>query len=358
MIATSLLLILLVGCSKSFEQAVLSNQIKSTRLPIDFRVTFFGSSTFIIEDDNTQILIDGFFTRQKHRFFGRIQPSEMRILDAITKHKLCPLKVRKRESVSVEHCRSHPKKGLSIIIPVHGHYDHALDSSYIAAWAGTRLVADESVQSTFGATQEIKWMKKLDWDSVEFVNPFENKDAETTEITAGEFKIKLIRSQHSDNPLSSLAHPVTDKSLKFPAHLWQLGEGTALSVLVSKNGRSILIIPSAAFFSYPPEQNAYEADVMFLGIGGLGWKSTAFIEEYWKYMINASNASRVIPIHWDDDQSILQPGQQNLRPANFQRPSAALTQLEKLAKTYNKQLIFAPAERQFDPFLHLDEARQ
>jgi hypothetical protein len=43
----------------------------------------------------------------------------------------------------------------------------------------------------------------------------------------------------------------------------------------------------------------YDADVVFLGVGGLGSQTDAYRETLWKETIERTHPSRVILIHWD-----------------------------------------------------------
>jgi L-ascorbate metabolism protein UlaG (beta-lactamase superfamily) len=43
----------------------------------------------------------------------------------------------------------------------------------------------------------------------------------------------------------------------------------------------------------------YDADVVFLGIGGLGGQTDEYREAYWHETVTMTGASRIIPIHWD-----------------------------------------------------------
>ena len=42
------------------------------------------------------------------------------------------------------------------------------------------------------------------------------------------------------------------------------------------------------------------ADVVFLGVAGLGAQDQMYRDAYWREVVQAVEARRVIPIHWDD----------------------------------------------------------
>ena len=348
------LLLLLTGCSSRFEDLTARNQLEPGRFASNIAVTFFGSSTLLVDDGETQILIDGFVTRYKHRYLRKIAPSEQQILDVLAKHEICPNPDNPEIASRPDYCSGQPRRGLSIVIPMHAHYDHALDSSYIAAWAGARLVADDSICATFNATRKQQWSEPLDWDAVEIVELFKTSQQNTQHIKAGDFEITLLRSHHLKNPLSSAARETTSRNLKLPAHLWEFGEGTNLSVRIEYKNSSMLIVPSSGLLAEEPESGSLESDVVFMGIGGLGWKPVEHRKRYWRSLLNATGARRVIPIHWDTDQVELKPGDANFALASPRRFDATLDVYEKLAEPENVEIIFAPPQKRFDPFFGLD----
>jgi len=345
------LLVVLAGCSGRFADLAAHNQIQSGRFASKVAVTFFGSSTLLIDDGETQVFIDGFVTRSKHRYLRKIAPSEQQILDVLTKHEICPNPQNRKIASRPAYCSGQPGRGLSIVIPVHAHYDHALDSSYIAAWTGARLVADPSIEATVKATQQHPWEASLDWGAVKFVPPFSGDDANVSiPIPAGKFRITLLRSRHLENPLSSLASKVTSDKLELPAHLWEFGEGTNLSVRIEHQGRSMLIVPSSGPFVQEPAPGSLKSDVVFMGVGGLGWKPVGKRKAYWHSLLQATDAKRVIPIHWDSDQVEFDSSDPNFPLASPRRFDATLDVFEELAGPKNIEIIFAPPLKRFDPF--------
>lgn len=346
-------LLLLTGCSSRFEARTHQNQIASGQFSGNVAVTFFGSSTLLIEDDETQILIDGFVTRYKHRYVRKIEPSEEQILHVLNKHQICPNPENQKVKSRSGDCAIRPMRGLSVVIPVHAHYDHALDSSYFAAWAGARLVADQSIKATFDASRKLEWEALPRWDAVQFIELFEADDQNTQSIEAGKFKITLLRSRHLENPLSNAATETTSDSLQMPAHLWEFGEGTNLSVRLEHSGSSMLIVPSGGTLMEEPKPGSLKSEVIFMGVGGLGWKSVDYREHYWRSLLKATDAERVIPIHWDSDQAELKQGDLNFALASPRRFDATLHVFERLAKMNNAEIVFAPPLERFDPFLGL-----
>ena len=60
----------------------------------------------------------------------------------------------------------------------------------------------------------------------------------------------------------------------------------------------MLVQGSAGFL--PGGYRSERADVVFLGVGGLGRKEPAYRERYLREVVDAVGARRVVPIHWDD----------------------------------------------------------
>jgi L-ascorbate metabolism protein UlaG (beta-lactamase superfamily) len=59
-----------------------------------------------------------------------------------------------------------------------------------------------------------------------------------------------------------------------------------------------LVTGSAGFV--PGALKGVKAEVVLLGIGSLGQRSDGYRQDYWREVVQASGARRVIPIHWDD----------------------------------------------------------
>jgi L-ascorbate metabolism protein UlaG (beta-lactamase superfamily) len=89
------------------------------------RVTFLGVSSLLLDDGQTAVLTDGFFTRPPGRvvFFGRIAPDP-------------DLVARSLERAGISK--------LAAVIALHSHYDQVLDSPEVARRTGAILVGSAS----------------------------------------------------------------------------------------------------------------------------------------------------------------------------------------------------------------------
>lgn len=244
---------------KTFEHLQLNNTITSDS---KLKVTFFGTSTLLFDDGETAWMTDAFFSRPGvfDVAFGKITPNEVLVSEAL-----------KQSGV----------KSLAAIIPIHSHYDHALDSALVAQKTGAKLMGSSS-------TANIGRGFPLPEDQIQIVNP---GDA----IQLGKFKITFIASYHSPGAFyeGNIEQPLSPQQ---PASHYQMGD--CYSLLVEHVGHSYLIHGSAGFI--PDALKNFKAEVVFLGIGVLGKQSIEFKENYWNEVVRAVGAKRIILIHWDN----------------------------------------------------------
>ncbi|MGY4830079.1 MBL fold metallo-hydrolase [Sphaerotilaceae bacterium SBD11-9] len=231
------------------------------------RVRFGGVSTLVFDDGETVWMTDGFFSRPGARqtFTGKIGPDAARI-DAALKQ----LGVTR----------------LAAVVPVHSHYDHAMDSPLVAQRTGARLIGSESsllIGRGLGLTPE----------QMQLVKPGEV-------VTLGKFSLRFIASRHSPTPYSdgttveNIEAPVVP-----PARATAYREGTVWSIAVTHaSGASFLVQGSAGFV--PGSLAGIHADTVFLGTGTLGKKDAAYRAAYWNETVKAVGAKRVIATHWDN----------------------------------------------------------
>ena len=88
-------------------------------------VTFLGVASLLLDDGETAIMTDGFFSRPSLAkvALGKVAPDHARI-DAVLA----------RAGVD----------RLAAVLPVHSHFDHAMDSAVVADRTGAVLVGGES----------------------------------------------------------------------------------------------------------------------------------------------------------------------------------------------------------------------
>jgi L-ascorbate metabolism protein UlaG (beta-lactamase superfamily) len=223
-------------------------------------VTFLGVATLLFDDGETAIMTDGFFSRPSMLSLLNVTPDRDRITRAL-----------QRAGV----------KSLAAVIPVHSHYDHVMDSPIVAQQTNALLVGSRS-------TANIGRSYQLPEDRMRVV-----ANGET--LVFGRFKVTFIHSAHLPTGFATgeIIAPLT-----LPAKVGEYKEGDCYSLLIEHDGRSILVQGSAGFV--PGALKGRRADVVYLGVGGLGTRDALYQQNYWDEIVRATGARRVIPIHWDD----------------------------------------------------------
>lgn len=230
----------------------------------EVKVTFLGTSSLLFDDGNTQLMIDGFISRPP---FPRIVFSNLKT-DEDTVDKVF-------NRIGVD---NNKLKGLFI---AHTHYDHAFDLAYIAKRTGTHLYGSESTMNVgLGGGINKKQM------SVYEINKA---------MQFGDFTINVLPSKHS--PTFDEGEKVTEP-LKQPAKALDYHEDSSYDFLITHNNRAFLVKPSANYIEGALDD--IRADVLFLGIGGLGKQESTFLNAYYEQTVRKVQPKLVIPIHWDD----------------------------------------------------------
>jgi L-ascorbate metabolism protein UlaG (beta-lactamase superfamily) len=243
------------------------------------RVTFMGVTTLLLDDGETAIMTDGFFSRPgKTSLLRKIKPNQTRINYALS-----------RAGVSK----------LAAVLTAHSHHDHAMDSPEVARRTGALLIGSESTRNIAGGAD-------FPDDRFRVI-----RGGET--FTFGCFKITVIKSLHSPSGrfVGKITKGEITTPLRPPVRVWKYKEGGSYSFLIEHDGRRLLIHASA---NYSPDfLRDVRADLIFLGIGRLGKQSDKFAQEYWREVVQATRAKVIIPIHWDD---ITRPLDKPLRPTS------------------------------------------
>lgn len=245
--------------------------------PSGLKVSFLGVATVLLDDGETAILTDGFFSRpdRLQTFLGKVAPD----LDGIARGL-------KRAGIPERTGK------LAAVIPVHSHYDHAMDAPEVARRTGALLLGSTSTANVgrgWGLPESQIRLAKLG-----------------EPMTFGRFTVTLFPGRHA--PTGFTGGQITEP-LKPPVRAIDYKEGQSYAVLVQHGGKSLLINGSAGF--EPGALQGVQADVVLLGIGSLGPRGDDYRDAYWREAVTAVKAKRVIPIHWDD---LSLPSDQPMKP--------------------------------------------
>ena len=280
-------------------------------------VTFLGVSTLLIEDGRTAILTDGFFSRPSMLpvLLGRLAPDPDRI-DACLE----------RAGITA----------LEAVLPVHSHFDHALDSAYVADRTGAVLVGGES-------TANIGRGHGLPAERVVVAVPGE-------EIDLGPFTVTLVESHHC--PPDRYPGAITEP-LRPPARVGAYRCGEAWSILVGhESGRTVLVQGSAGYVE--GALAGHSAEVAYLGVGQLGLQDEDYVTAYWDQTVRTVGARRAVLTHWDDFfrplPGISGAGPLRALPYAGDDLDATMAVLSRLAERDGVTLSFPTVWRREDPW--------
>lgn len=231
-------------------------------------VSWLGISTLLFDDGDTQIITDATFSRPElHRIllFRPLESDYAAINRGLDEHRI----VR-----------------LAAIVPVHSHFDHAMDAGHVANRTDAVILGSESTSNIArGSGVPVDQYQTLKSGEPRFF---------------GDFTVTLIESQHvaqlpNGQPIFS---GVITRPLEQPAPVSAWHSGTAYSVLIAHPAGTTLVQGSAGFV--PGRLADVSADVVFLSIAGLATHGRAYAEEYWREIVLATGAQRVYPIHFED----------------------------------------------------------
>lgn len=225
-------------------------------------VAWGGVTTLLVDDGNSAVMTDGFFSRPSLSTVAarRLASSRPRIDDGLSR-----LGVTRLEA----------------IVPVHTHYDHAMDTATVAQLTGARLLGGASA-ALIGRGHGL--------ERIDTATPGER-------VAAGNFDITLIEGSHCppDRFPGAITEPVVPP---VKASAYKCGEAWSMMVHHRPTDRQLLIVGSAGFV--PGALADQRADVAYLGVGQLGLQPSSYITEYWNQTVRMVGARRVVLTHWDD----------------------------------------------------------
>ncbi len=232
-------------------------------------VRFSGTATLLFSDGETQWMTDGWFTR----------PGPLRLLLG----KIGPDLQTIEQGLAANHVEK-----LAAVLPVHSHYDHAMDAPEVARRTGALLLGSES-------TANIARGWGLPEAQIQVL-------VDRQPVYLGQFVITPIESRHFEFPdpamrQRALGDPLISEPLVPPVRVFDYRVGTPYVLHVSHPKGSWLIVGSAGYVEGALQD--FSADTVFLGVGGLGSQTAAYMENFWRETVTAVAPSRIIPIHFD-----------------------------------------------------------
>lgn len=231
------------------------------------KVSYYGVSTLAIDDGETTILIDSFFSRPTSFdvLFGELISSEKESLAGLN-------------SIGANNAKA--------IFFAHSHYDHALD--LVATYNITKAHIHGS-----NSTLNIARGGNVPEDKLHLID-----GGKTVQI--GDFKVTIIRSKHSVPPNSDThqENESIDKPLKQPSTNVQFAMGGNFDFLIEHSRASILVKGSANYV--PGAFKGLNVDALFIGTAQLGIQSKEFQQAFIEESINAVSPEIIVPLHWDN----------------------------------------------------------
>jgi L-ascorbate metabolism protein UlaG (beta-lactamase superfamily) len=121
-------------------------------------------------------------------------------------------------------------------------------------------------------------------------------------VQLGKFVITPVESRHFEFPdpairERALADPLLAEPLVPPVRAFDYRVGKAYVLHVTHPQGSWLIVGSAGYVKGALQ--GLTADVVFLGVGGLGSQTADYRESFWRETVDTVLPSRIIPIHFD-----------------------------------------------------------
>ena len=267
----SLLLLFLSTTIRPAPNALPKYLVKpNTSIPAgELKVQFLGNTDLLFSDGETHILTDGFFSR----------PSVMELLgEVISPNKEMIAKCLQKANITK----------LDALLPVHSHFDHAMDVGPVAELTGATLI---------GSASTINIGKGYGLPAAQMQIPPLNSP-----ISIGKFKLTFIASQHWQYPDAEMRAKLLDQAIETPivtpASYLDYKEGISYTILI-EHGTTKLAIQGSAGYKKDALPD-FDADILFMSIGGLESMDETYNSDYQTHIIDAVQPEVLIPIHWDD----------------------------------------------------------
>ncbi len=223
----------------------------------------------LFSDGENAILTDGFFTRPPaHKILlGKIAPNKETIQQCLNLAGV---------------------KKLDAVIPLHSHFDHAMDAPMVADLTGAQLI---------GSSSTINIGKGYGLNESQMTIPSLNEG-----IEIGKFKLTFIESRHWQYPSAKQRAELLDQDvvtpIVTPAKMADYKEGISYTLFIEHDSTKIAIQGSAGFKDNSiSNQNV---DLLFVAVSGLELMDEEYNNQYQKLLIDPLHPKVLVPIHFDD----------------------------------------------------------
>ena len=188
---------------------------------------------------------------------------------------------------------------IDAVIPMHSHYDHAMDAPEVVNQVGGILVGSESSLNIGRAHGLLEnQMKRVD---------------DGDQITIGKFKIKFVIHPHWEYPIkylrTKLLNNYIEDPFEMPSHCLSYKEGDSYTLIIEHENTKVVVHGSVGY--YPGALEDYDADILFLGISGLAAMNDDFLTKFEDEVVNELAPKLLVPIHWDNLAKPLSKGLKN-----------------------------------------------
>lgn len=233
----------------------------------DIKITFFGNTTLLFDDGDTQVLIDGFITRPSipELLFLRLKPDGDKADHIIEQYGM--------------------KDKLEAVFVAHTHHDHVMDAPHFSE-------AADAVMYGSSSTLNVGRGHRIDESQLSLL-----EGQNTVEI--GDFIVSAIPSIHSEpTAFNDNIGQEIEEPLEQPAHALRYKEGGSFDFYIQHGEKDILVRPS---FNYAEGQyDNLDVDLLFLGITGYGKEDVNYRQAFYEETVLETSPETVVPIHWDN----------------------------------------------------------
>ncbi|WP_299588647.1 MBL fold metallo-hydrolase [uncultured Tateyamaria sp.] len=295
-----------VTCLMALCLTLLMGQAHRAEADGDVAFQFLGNTTLVFDDGHTRIMTDGFLSRLPLRKL------------------LLGIKIETDEDAVTRALRQAKVDDTAAIFVAHAHFDHAMDVAHVANRFDARVFGSRSTRAVALAGDVPDHRITVLHDERRY--------------QIGNFTVTAIYTPHGDpNRFPGELRP----GFKTPARMKDFRANENYSFHIRNGQTTALVVPGGNYLS--AKLNGYDAQTVFLGIGGLngaaqraaGRGDPDFIADYWRETVQAVGAKTVVPIHWDNFFVPLTPG------VRFRSPPAII---EGFAATRARLTTLAEAD--------------